>query len=424
MLTKSLLFVFLFFGVSSALIEMNFTTPFNTSLSQCTEIANDGTTPWLYFAQQGGIIEAMSVSNTSWNPLIFLDIRDRVFVGEETGLFGLAFHPNYASNGWFFVFYHTALESMTLSRFTAPLSNGSSIRIANLTSEIVILKVPLLGGDMGGKLAFWNGSLYISTGVDGFNVTKNGLSTLNLNGKVLRIDVNNLDRDGSYSIPMSNPFVNNTNYLPEIWATGLRNPWKFSFDCANGVLYLADVGIDAQEEINIIRPGLNYGYPIMEGNLCVNTSDCNMTGLTAPFFAYNHTNTSRTIIGGYVYRASNYPNLLGYYIFGDFITGNIWALDVDGTSKNFTQLSSQVFPTIDTFGQDIYGNIYFTQYAMGVVYRIGDAKGFGTQNCMKRNSTSSSNGSSNGSSTGSTSNQSGATTLTTDVATSRFTFNR
>jgi hypothetical protein len=426
MLTKSLLFVFLLFGVSSALIEVNFTTPFNTSLSQCTEIANDGTTPWLYFAQQGGIIEAMNVLNTSWNPVIFLDIRDRAFVGADSGLFGLAFHPDYSSNGWFFVFYNTDLQTMTLSRFTATQSNGSPIRIANLTSEVVILKVPLLGENMGGKLAFWNGSLYISTGVDGLNVTKNGLSTLNLNGKVLRIDVNNLDRDGRYSIPMSNPFVNNTNYLPEIWAYGLRNPWKFSFDCATGNLYLADVGIDAQEEINIIRPGLNYGYPIMEGNLCINASNCNMTGLTAPFFAYNHTNTSRTIIGGYVYRSSLYPNLTGYYIFGDFITGNIYALDVDSNSKNFQQLSSRVFPTVATFGQDIYGNIYFTQYAMGVVYKIGDSKELGMRNCMIRNSTSSSTGSSNGNSNGSngSSNQSsGATTLTTNVPTSRFTFN-
>eukprot|EP01118_Nematostelium_gracile_P006158 TRINITY_DN197_c0_g1_i2.p1 TRINITY_DN197_c0_g1~~TRINITY_DN197_c0_g1_i2.p1 ORF type:complete len:499 (+),score=126.72 TRINITY_DN197_c0_g1_i2:119-1498(+) len=433
---KTLFTLFLLFGVTFSLINVNITSPSSTTLSRCTEIANDGTSPWLYFVEQAGMIHAFPTTNWSIPPVMFFNITDRVSVGEDSGLFGLAFHPSYATNGYFFVYYSDTADSVVVSRFMAefmPNSTFPSFRMANASTEIVLMRIPLNDINMGGKLAFYNGSLYISVGVDGMKVTDLGRSNNNYNGKILRINVDQISSNGNYSLPLDNPFYNNPNYLLEIWATGFRNPWKFSFDCANGWMYAADEGISSQEEVNLVRAGNNYGYPIYEGNLCVNSTFCNSTGLSFPIFTYNSTG-SNAIIGGYVYRGTSLDSLFGWYIFGDFITGNLWALDVD-TANNYTvqPLGTTLYPTISTFGRDIYGNIYFALYSNGTIYRIGNSGSLGSLDCRTRSARfATSSGTSSGSATGSFSSgsvssgtgtqTSAALSTVTRTQTTRFTF--
>lgn len=300
---------------------------------------------------------------------VLLDITDRVNAqGSEQGLLGLAFHPRYRENGYFYVNYIDADGNTVVARFTAADGRGDP------GSEKVILyqKQPAANHN-GGMLTFGpDGYLYIGLGDgggagDSFGTGQN-LETLL--GKILRIDVDNGD---PYAIPPDNPFVNNSAARPEIFSYGVRNPWRFSFDRATGDLYIADVGQNQYEWV-LFRPsgqqgGENFGWPILEGKNCFQQANCDRTGITEAVLDYPHSEGC-TVVGGYVYRGQQYPALQGGYVFGDFCSGRMWVMAraADGNFAMYDMLKSSA--SISSFGEDEAGELYMTDLAGGVVYRV------------------------------------------------------
>ncbi|MCR4338102.1 MAG: PQQ-dependent sugar dehydrogenase [Candidatus Omnitrophica bacterium] len=304
----------------------------------------------------------------------FLDIRDRVFTGHmEEGLLGLAFHPDFAKNGYFFV-YHSAKDPRRsiVARFHLR-PNEKTVDPA--TQAIVMEILQPYGNHNGGQLAFGpDGYLYIGLGDGGSGGDPhgNGQNRGTLLGKILRIDVDRPSADRLYGIPSDNPFVGNQEaWREEIYAYGLRNPWRFSFDPVTGELWAGDVGQDKPlEEVDIIEKGKNYGWNIMEGTECFNPpQDCSRKGLELPIWQYSQ-DQGRSITGGYVYRGQRIPQLYGKYIYGDFVSGRIWALTLDerGQAKN-----EQIFhgPNlyISSFGVDQNQELYFCSFD-GKIYTL------------------------------------------------------
>ena len=296
---------------------------------------------------------------------MFLDIKDRVLSGGERGLLGLAFHPNFSSNGFFYVDYTAENPSRTvISRFSVSQANPNQ---GDNGSEQVILEVlQPFSNHNGGKIAFGpDGYLYVALGDGGSggDPLGNGQNRSTLLGSILRIDVDTSSEFGEYSVPSDNPFVGNTQgHREEIYAYGLRNPWKFSFDYVTGRLWAADVGQDRSEEINIIEKGRNYGWNIMEGSLCYSPSeDCNTTGLELPLWDYSH-DLGSAITGGFVYRGSNFPDLVGAYVYGDFISGRIWALEYDGTGDPVNTELIDTNLNIASFGVDEANELYICAF--------------------------------------------------------------
>ena len=265
----------------------------------------------------------------------FLDIRGQVNDrGNEEGLLGLAFDPDYTSNGYFYVYYSASSPRRSIiSRFSV---SPDDFNIADHNSERVILEVPQpFANHNGGQIVFGSdGYLYVGLGDGGSRGDPglNGQDPSTLLGTILRIDVSSIDRDGEYTIPSDNPFVGRGGGVRgEIWAYGLRNPWRFTFDRELGDLWAADVGQNRFEEVDIIKPGRNYGWNVMEGFHCFQPSNgCNQEGLELPVFEYGR-DDGCSVTGGYVYRGSRLPSLYGAYVYGDFCTGKIWALRYDGT---------------------------------------------------------------------------------------------
>ncbi len=243
----------------------------------------------LFVVEQHGTIRI--VENGRLRPEAFLDISDRVDSGGEKGLLSVAFHPQYKQNGFFYVNYTT--RQRNLYTIVAQFKRATFNR-AEPVSERVLLKIRQpFGNHNGGQLAFGpDGYLYIGMGDGGAgnDPHDNGQRPDTLLGALLRIDVDRKAARKPYAIPPDNPFVGRSNYRQEIWAYGLRNPWRFSFDAGDGRLYLADVGQDRYEEIDVIDKGRNYGWNIMEGNICTPGVDrrCDKSGLTPPIFAYPH----------------------------------------------------------------------------------------------------------------------------------------
>ncbi len=304
-------------------------------------------------------------------PQPFLDIRDRVRSREtERGLLSIAFHPEYETNGRFFVNYtdqkgHTVVAEYRVS--TDP-------NRADPKSERVLLYVEQPAANHnGGQLQFGpDGYLYIGMG-DGGRAGDPWGNAQNLGvllGKMLRIDV---DSGDPYGIPPDNPFLDKEGARPEIWAYGLRNPWRFSFDRETGDLYIADVGQNKWEEIDVaLAPdhgGQNYGWDIMEGFHCFEPAEgCNPAGLTPPVVEYGH-DKGCSITGGYVYRGKKYKDILGTYFFSDFCTGTIWGLRLqDGKWEWAEFLASGLNPS--TFGEDEEGEVYILDYSSGAIYHL------------------------------------------------------
>ena len=297
------------------------------AFSYCTEIvpANDGSNR-LFVVQQNGIIYVFGDSQSVSARKIFLDISDLVSQsGGETGLLGLAFHPDYRDNRYFYVDY-TSSNSGTLrsyiTRYQASLSNPDSAIHGSEDTILVVAQPTDIHN--GGKLAFGpDGDLYIGLGDGGpeYDPDNNGQNLAILLGKILRIDVDTTEDVLNYAIPQTNPFYKNQfGYRQEIYAYGVRNPWKFSFDGATGDLWLGDVGQDTREEIDIVRNGGNYGWRLMEGFVCtpaVNPTCQDTSGLVRPIWDYPHNGNSSAITGGYVYRGTSMPSLYGKYVFGD-----------------------------------------------------------------------------------------------------------
>jgi Glucose/sorbosone dehydrogenases len=306
----------------------------------------------------------------------FLDIHTIVnSSGSEQGLLALAFHPNYASNGQFYTAHTGQDGSLTLSRFNRSPSNPD---LANANSRVTLLTIlhPTNTNHNGGTLAFGpDGFLYWSTGDGGGggDVPNNAQNLTVLLGKILRLDV---DAGSPYAIPSSNPFFNDPNpaVRKEIWAYGLRNPWRYSFDSQTDDLFIGDVGQGTREEIDF-QPaastgGENYGWRVMEGSLCFNpASGCDKTGKVLPIAEYDHT-VGCSVTGGYIYRGSQYPPLQGHYFYGDFCTGALFSLEGNSTSGwNVTPLGDTPY-SISTFGEDENGELYLADYGTGKIYQL------------------------------------------------------
>ena len=324
------------------------------------ESPDDGTNR-IFIVEQLGLIKVLPNNSSATSDKTFLDLRQKVTSGGELGLLGLAFDPDYKSNGYFYVYY-TAPDTLrsVLARFKVSTTNTDS---ADPGSELILLEQdePFQNHN-GGKLVFGpDGYLYVGLGDGGSGGDPygNGQNLKTLLGKILRINVDSTQGNLNYSIPSSNPFYGNTNgYKEEIFAYGLRNPWRFSFDSITGKLWCADVGQNNWEEIDTITSGGNYGWNIMEGDHCYNPySNCDTTGLKMPIWEYSHQNGNCAIIGGFVYRGSTIPELYGKYIYGDYCSDNIWALQLDGDSVN-NQLLFKAPANISAFGEDNNNNLY------------------------------------------------------------------
>jgi len=340
------------------------------------EVPNDGTGRMFVLEQAGRI---RIIQNGTLVPTPFLDVSSKVESGGEKGLLGLAFHPSFSSNGRFFVYYTQRVSQQLRSVFSEYAISTSDRNQADASSERTFLVVNQpFDNHNGGQLAFGpDGFLYIGLG-DGGNEgdpQRNGQNLQTLLGKILRIDVDGAFAPGKqYAIPADNPFAP-PNGLPEIWAYGLRNPWRFSFDRMSGTLFAADVGQDSFEEVDIITKSGNFGWNTMEASHCYPSGNsCNSTGLILPIMEYPHNASGgEAIIGGFVYRGSAIAGLAGDYVFGDLYSGHVWA-GVQDSSGNWNQtlvLSHNL--TVSSFGQDISGEPYLLDYGNGAVMRLGAA---------------------------------------------------
>ncbi|GAC1433441.1 MAG: PQQ-dependent sugar dehydrogenase [Thermoanaerobaculia bacterium] len=311
-------------------------------------------------------------------PTPFLDIRSIVLCCDERGLLSVAFHPHYASNGFFFVYYVDRNSDLTIARYS--VSNDPNIADPDSAKILLTIDHRAFGNHDGGQLAFGpDGYLYAGTGDGGGagDPLGNGQKLTALLGKMLRIDV---DTGDAYGIPSTNPFVNRADARPEIWAYGLRNPWRFSFDRATGDLWIADVGQDAWEEIDLqpatSRGGENYGWNRMEGTHCFTPpANCNDGAMTLPLLEYNHVASACSITGGYRYRGARFPRLDGLYIFGDYCTGTISGAMQQGSRWTTRTLIAAKFP-ISTFGEGADGEVYVADYLAGTLYEVVDLAPF------------------------------------------------
>jgi glucose/arabinose dehydrogenase len=325
--------------------------------------SDDGTNRMFLVLQAGEIMEFPDEQNVS-SAVTFLDIRDLVNSSwNEQGLLGLAFDPGFATNGYFYVYYTAAGPGRhaVVARFTVDAGNPNTV---DPSTELIILQIPqppAFNNHNAGMLAFGpDGDLYIGVGDGGSegDPMGNGQNMSTLLGKILRIDVRNASTEAPYSIPSDNPFVGVAGDRGEIWAYGLRNPWRFSFD-PQGQLWVGDVGQDRFEEVDLVTKGGNYGWNIMEGFSCYSPpSGCDESGLKLPVLAYPHFQGDCAIIGGYVYTGKGVPSLDGAYVYGDYCTGNIWALEYNGTQITYHAELVAGTSSMYSFGVDSAGNLY------------------------------------------------------------------
>jgi len=324
----------------------------------------------LFVVEQPGTIRIIQSGALVSTP--FLDITSRVASGGEMGLLGLAFHPDFAQNRRFFVDYTSTAGGTRHTVIAEYLESAADPNLAEPTENIILAVDQPFANHNGGQIAFGpDGFLYVALGDGGSggDPLGNGQNLSTLLGKLLRIDV---DSAASYAAPADNPFVGLTG-ADEIWAYGLRNPWRFSFDRSTGRLFLADVGQGDFEEVDIITRGGNYGWSIMEGNHCYPppSATCDMTGLILPIAEYGH-DEGGSVTGGFVYRGPLITRLRGTYVFGDFISGNLWGLSEESPGVWSRSLLLATGLNISSFGQDGAGELYVLDYN-GTVYRLRTA---------------------------------------------------
>ena len=330
----------------------------------------------VFVVQQTGQIRI--IRNGALVAAPFLDIAGRLSTGGERGLLGLAFPPDYAGKGYFYVNYTNTAGNTVVARYQRSANNAD---LADPNSEQIIITIDQpFANHNGGQLAFSprDGLLYIGMG-DGGSGGDPGNRAQNpgeLLGKILRLDVES-GRPYTYTVPASNPFINTPGFRREIWALGLRNPWRFSFDRLTADLYVADVGQNAFEEVNFQAAssagGENYGWRIMEGAHCFNPPACNMSGLTLPVREYDRRGTGDcSVTGGFVGRSAMFPRMQGLYFYGDFCSGRVWGLRFEnGAWVNSLLLDTAL--QISTFGDDEAGNLYVAGYNNGTVYLVTDS---------------------------------------------------
>jgi len=343
----------------------------NLSFSSPVFLTHAGdSTDRVFVIEQAGRIKVFPNSSSSSTAKVFLDITDRVLSGGERGLLGLAFHPDFENNGFFYVNYTFSAngnDSTRIARFNVT-SNPDS---ADKNSELQILKFDQpYSNHNGGWIGFGpeDGYLYIGTGDGGSggDPQNNGQSITTMLGKILRIDV---DSGTPYDIPTTNPFYDSTgNVAREIYAWGMRNPWRCSFDPVTGWLWAGDVGQNAWEEIDLIENGKNYGWRCYEGTHTYNTAGCNYPEYIDPIWEYGHS-PECSITGGYVYRGPGVPSLVGKYIYGDYCSSKIWSLEYDGITPIVNQYLLNSNGNITSFGVDQQNELYITSFN-GNIYRF------------------------------------------------------
>lgn len=365
----TLLTTFLFLFVNHSFAQTLGLTSFATGFSDPVEIVNAGDSR-LFVVQQSGDIKIVSATGTVTSTP-FLNIAGLISVGGERGLLGLAFHPNYATNGFFYVNYTNTGGNTVIARYSV---NATNPNLAQTTGTILMTINQPFSNHNGGTIKFGpDGYLYIGMGDGGSggDPQGNGQNKNTLLGKMLRIDV---DSGTPYSSPATNPYVG-VDGADEIWAIGLRNPWKFSFDSLNGDLWIADVGQNAVEEINKTSStlaGLNYGWKCYEGSAPYATTGCApMSAMTFPYAEYSSASPSPycSITGGYVYRGSTYPAMQGKYFFADYCSNKIGKVDTDGA---LTFSPAMPGGSYTSFGVDNNGEIYVASADNGVIYKLVD----------------------------------------------------
>ena len=329
--------------------------------------------PRLFIVEQAGSIRIVQNGIVLATP--FLDISSRITAGGESGLLSMAFDPQYASNGFFFIYFTDLNGDIAIERFRVSSGNPNLADPAPL--RILTIAHRDFDNHNGGLVAFGpDGFLYIGTGDGGGggDTLGNGQNLTALLGKLLRIDVSNASASQPYAIPSLNPFVGQANRRGEIWAYGLRNPWRYAFDAATGFLYIADVGQGRIEEVNVAAAataGVNYGWNIIEGSLCYPGDPCDKQGLTLPVLEYAHdANGGCSITGGRVYRGSAIPELRGRYFYSDFCNGWLRSFVYsNGTAAEQIDWNILNVGQIFSFGEDAQKELYMLT-STGRAYKI------------------------------------------------------
>ncbi len=326
----------------------------------------------LFVTQQSGRILAFPNDEDAREAEAFLDLRDRVNDGgSEEGLLGLAFDPRYDENGYVYVYYSASgPRRSVISRFQA----NADGREADVESELVIMEIDQpYRNHNGGQLAFGpDGFLYVGLGDGGAagDPQGHGRNSATLLGSILRIDVSGSTIETPYTLPADNPFAGDPNSRGEIWAYGLRNPWRISFDRETGLLWAGDVGQNRVEEVDVIEKGGDYGWKTLEGSRCFSpATGCDPAGTVLPVWEYPLDQGNCSVIGGHVYRGERVPSLAGAYVFGDFCSGRIWALRYDGEQVTEHLLLADTSLRIASFGEDREGELYVLSQNEGI-YRL------------------------------------------------------
>lgn len=339
--------------------------PIANGLSSPVHLASPPNDDRLFIVEQPGRIRIVQNGTLVVTP--FLDIDEKVMSGGEQGLLSVAFHPQYATNRRFYVYYVDNAGNLQIERYTAPTATSN---VADPATALPIINIPhpTNQNHNGGQLAFGpDGFLYIGTGDGGAggDPPNNAQNLSVLLGKILRLDVS----QDTYAIPTTNPFRSTLNARPEIWAYGLRNPWRFSFDRTGNVLYIGDVGQSSKEEINAVaaaEAGVNYGWKIMEGKSCFppGTVLCNRSGLIQPVHEYDTGGDTCAVTGGFAYRGSAIPQIAGLYFFSDYCKGGLRSFRlVNGAATDVREWNAGVGGAITSFGEDRNRELYVISHS-------------------------------------------------------------
>jgi glucose/arabinose dehydrogenase len=379
-MTKKCIKLVLSFFISYSLYAQSPVIIFNpavsSGLNSPVDIVNaaDGSNR-LFIVQQNGIIRFFTPPSTTLTT--FLDISSVISTGGERGLLSLAFHPDYENNRYFFVYYTNTSGDITIARYQTFSGNPNA---ADPASGVVLLNIPKpFSNHNGGDLNFGpDGNLFFGTGDGGSggdpsNFAQNGNSLL---GKMIRLNVDNFTTPPYYTIPADNPFLTDPAIRDEIFALGLRNPWRWSFDRLNNDMWIADVGQGLWEEVNTLSlinsAGVNYGWRCYEGNAAYNTAGCQpQSSYTSPVFEYPHNFATGgfSITGGFVYRGTEFPSLFGYYICADYVSGNVWLIRPNGGGGWISTIQAGLPGSVSTFGEAENGDMYCASLS-GTVYKI------------------------------------------------------
>lgn len=326
----------------------------------------------LFVVEQAGRIRILT--RKFLQPIPFLDISDLVLAGGERGLLGLAFHPDYARNGRFFVSYTRRPDGATV---VAEYRCGSKTDLADRQERVVLVVPQPFANHNGGMVAFGpDGALYVGRGDGGGggDPDNRGQNPHDLRGKILRL---NVDRVEPYTVPADNPYASGGG-RPEVYALGLRNPWRFSFDRETGSLWVGDVGQNAWEEVDVVVRGGNYGWRLMEGRHCFPPkTNCDGSGLQLPILEYGHEAGRCSITGGYVYRGPRQATLKGLYVYGDYCSGEIFSIPAEVVTRSPMEPSPRALLRsglrISSFGEDEEGELYAVDHGGGV-YRLDSSR--------------------------------------------------